>query len=134
MKRYVTDTHSILWYLTTDHRLPRQVRRIFGSAEEGRVQILVPSIVLVEAIFLMQRERIPQSLVAELLALPEDPKAGICVVPLNGAVAQAVSDFGPAAVPDLPDRIIAATARALSIPLITRDPLIAESGLVTVVW
>lgn len=134
MKRYVTDTHSILWYLAIDRRLPRQVRRIFGSAEEGRVQILVPSIVLVEAIFLMQRERIPQSLVTELLALPEDPKAGICVVPLNVAVAQAVNDFGPAAVPDLPDRIIAATARALGVPLITRDPLIVESGLVTVVW
>jgi len=33
----------------------------------------------------------------------------------------------------MPDRIIAATARALDIPLLTTDPAIAESKLVKVV-
>jgi predicted nucleic acid-binding protein len=50
------------------------------------------------------------------------------------AVAQAVADFGPVAIPDMPDRIIAATARALNLPLITVDPIIAESDLVEVIW
>jgi len=47
-------------------------------------------------------------------------------------VVRAVGDFGPAAVPELPDRIIAATARALDIPLLTTDPAVAASGLVKV--
>jgi len=34
----------------------------------------------------------------------------------------------------MPDRIIAATARALDVPLITVDPIIAESELVEVIW
>lgn len=54
------------------------------------------------------------------------------MVPLGMAVVRAVKDFGPAAVPEMPDRIVAATARALDVPLLTTDPLIAESGLVKV--
>jgi len=66
--------------------------------------------------------------------LSEDAEASICVVPLNVAVAQAVSDFGPAAILDMPDRIMLATARALNLPLITVDPVITESELVEVIW
>ena len=69
---------------------------------------------------------------AELMALSDAPTSSICVVPLDLAVARAVSDFGPAAVPELADRIIAATARALNLPLLTTDPAIVASGLVKV--
>lgn len=134
MKRYVADTQSILWHLARDRRLSRRGRKIFESADGGYVQVLVPSIVLVEAVFLMQRQRIPKAQVTKLFELSEDTEASICVVPLNMAVAQVVSDFGPAAIPDMPDRIIAATARALNLPLITVDPIITESRLVEVIW
>jgi len=134
MKRYVADTHSILWYLAKDRRLSKPARSAFQAAKNDRAQIFVPSIVLVEAVFLMQRQRIAKAQVSKLFELSEDAKASICVVPLNMAVAQAVSDFGPAAIPDMPDRIIAATARALDVPLITADPIITESELVEVIW
>jgi len=134
MKRYVADTHSITWHLSRDRHLSRRARRIFESADEGYVQVLVPSIVLVEAIFLMQRQRISKSQVLQLFELSEDTNANFYVVPLNMAVAEAVSDFGLAAIPDMPDRIIAATARALNVPLITVDPIITESELVEVIW
>ncbi|MBM4465075.1 MAG: type II toxin-antitoxin system VapC family toxin [Chloroflexi bacterium] len=134
MKRYVADTQSILWHLAKDRHLSRQARRIFGLVEKGRAQVLIPSIVLVEAVFLMQRRRIPEAQVSKLLELSEDAGASICVVPLNMAVAQAVSDFGPVAIPDMPDRIIAAMARALNLPLITVDPIITDSELVEVIW
>jgi predicted nucleic acid-binding protein len=48
------------------------------------------------------------------------------------AVVRALSDFGPAAIPEIADRIIAATARALDLPLLTTDPVIGESKLVKV--
>jgi len=134
MRRYVADTHSILWYLAKDRRLSRRAQSAFQAAKNDRAQILVPSIVLVEAIFLMQRQRIPEAQVSKLFELSEDAEASICVVPLNMAVAQAVNDFGPVAIPDMPNRIIAATARALDLPLITVDPIITDSELVEVVW
>lgn len=132
MKRYVTDTQCLLWFVAKDHHLPHSARAVFNEAKAGRAQILVPSIVLVEAIFLLHRQRVKETVVGELMALSEEPDASVCVVPLDMAVVRAVHDFGPAAIPELADRIIAATARALDVPLLTTDPVIAASNLVRV--
>ncbi|MEZ4860304.1 MAG: hypothetical protein R3C14_03325 [Caldilineaceae bacterium] len=67
------------------------------------------------------------------MELSEEADSNFCVVPLNMAVIQALRDFGPAAIPELSDRIIAATARALQLPLLTTDEAIEASGLVTVI-
>ncbi|MFZ4657895.1 MAG: type II toxin-antitoxin system VapC family toxin [Caldilineaceae bacterium] len=133
MKRYVTDTHCLLWYMTDDRRLPKAVNKIYDAAEKGRAQVLVPSIVLVEAIFLLQRQRIARSVLDQLLQLPEEPTATLYVTPLNLAVVLAVNAFGPAAIPELADRIIAATAYTLNLPLLTVDHIIIESNLVKVI-
>jgi predicted nucleic acid-binding protein len=133
VKRYVVDTQCLLWYLARDRRLPRKIKRTFDSAQAGHAQILVPSIVLVEAIFLLQRQRVSEEVVAELLSLPETPDAAIQVIPLDMAVVRAMQAFGPTAVPELADRIIAASAHAANTPLMTVDPEIINSGLVTVV-
>ena len=133
MKRYVTDTQCLLWYMAEDRRLPRATRPIFRAAEEGRAQILVPSIVMVEAIFLLQRQRVVESVISQLMQLTEETTSNFCVTPLNMTVVQSLRDFGPAAVPELSDRIIAATARAFELPLLTTDWVIEASGLVTVI-
>ena len=90
MKRYVVDTQCLLWYLARDRRLPGKIKRSFDSARDGHAQILVPSIVLVEAIFLLQRQRISGDVVAELLSLPETPDGAIQVIPLDMAVIRAM--------------------------------------------
>ena len=112
--------------------MPKAARSAFAAADAGRAQILVPSIVLVESVFLVQRQRVPESVLNRLLALSDVPDTNIYVVPLDLAVARTVRDFGPSAVPELADRIIAATARTLDLPLLTTDPAIAASGLVKV--
>lgn len=92
----------------------------------------MPSIVLVEAIFLAQRNRLPHAMLTRLMQLSEEADAAFTLVPLNKAVAQSVAEFGPAVGPELPDRVIAATARMLDLPLMTVDPEIIGSGLVKV--
>jgi predicted nucleic acid-binding protein len=42
----------------------------------------------------------------------------------------ALRTIGPAAIPELSDRIIAATALALDLPLLTTDSAIIDCGLV----
>jgi PIN domain nuclease of toxin-antitoxin system len=133
VKRYVTDTQCLLWHMARDRHLPKAVRSIFEATENGQAQVLVPSICLVEALFLLQRQRVPQTIVERLLQLPEHMQASLRVVPLDMAVVHAVADFGPAAVPELADRVIAATARALNLPLLTVDHAIVRSGLVDVI-
>ncbi len=39
-----------------------------------------------------------------------------------------------ALIPDMPDRIIAATARYLNIPLVTKDAMIQNAGVVSTIW
>jgi predicted nucleic acid-binding protein len=89
-----------------------------------------PALFWSKPLFLAERQRVPRAILAELMALSDALTSSICVVPLDLAVARAVNDFGPAAVPELADRIIAATARALNLPLLTTDPAIVASGLV----
>ena len=52
--------------------------------------------------------------------------------PLDLAVADALARVSRDAVPDMPDRIIAATALALDLPLITRDGRIRSSNVRTI--
>ncbi len=100
MQQYVTDTQCLLWHMGDRRRLSKTAQRIFASAEEGRAQILVPSIVLVEAIFLVQRQRVKEDVLNKLLSITEQPDANFYVTPLNMAVVQALRSFGPAAVPE----------------------------------
>lgn len=134
MNVYVTDTHALVWHLTKNKRLSRKARRIFQRADAGFGQILVPTIVLIEACYMANRQRLARELLDHVLNLPEDPEATYCVVSLDAAVARMSAGIGPAAVPEMPDRIIVATAMHLNLPLLTVDPDIEESELVKTVW
>lgn len=97
-------------------------------------QILVPSIVLIEVVYIFAKKHIPSEILEQLFSLSEDADANYRVVSLDMDVARAFRDFGPAAVPEMADRIIAATARSLNVPLLTADVAIADSELVRVYW
>lgn len=134
MKSFVADTHAVIWYLSGNKRLSGKVRTIFKNAQSGRANVVIPSIVLVETIFLVQRERLDGQALKPLLTLTENPDDGVYIYPLNKAVVQALSHFGPATIPELVDRIIAATALHLSTPILTVDSAIQASDLVKTVW
>jgi len=61
------------------------------------------------------------------------PDASARVVPLSESIARCVALIPRESVPDMPDRIIAATALQVGVPLVTRDGRIRASGL-DVVW
>lgn len=57
---YVADTHAFLYYLL--NRLPAEANKAFTEAEKGRATVLVPTIVLAEAIHIVEKERIETDL------------------------------------------------------------------------
>lgn len=140
---YTTDTHGLVWHLQeTSEERPRRhprklslrARRVFVSADEGRETILIPAIVLVELVYMSERGTIPAALVDRLLAdLSREPE-NYRVVPLDLGVVHHLRDIPAAAIPDMPDRIIAATARATRSRLLSRDESIGEAAGVEVVW
>jgi predicted nucleic acid-binding protein len=58
----------------------------------------------------------------------------MAVAPLDAAVAQAVQKISRVVVPDMPDRIIAATALHLNAELVTRDRRLHSALKNRAVW
>jgi PIN domain nuclease of toxin-antitoxin system len=67
-----------------------------------------------------------------LLAALDRPGAVLRELPFDRAVAVILPAVDRRQVPDLPDRIIAATAQMHGVPLISRDRAIHLSGLSTI--
>lgn len=73
-----------------------------------------------------------------LIALATDPAEPLEVLPLTLEIAQAMDLVPRAEVPDMPDRIVSATAVAHKLPLVSADADICGSAslqaLVPVIW
>ena len=92
----------------------------------------VSSISIVEIIYLVEKSRIPSATLPLLEeSLSEQPTL-LEIIPITCAIALAVQQVSRQQVPDLPDRVIAATALHLGVPLITRDQKICLPDLETV--
>lgn len=131
MTDYVSDTHGLVWYLEDDPRLGPQARAAFEACDRAESVIFVPTICLVELIYLQEKGRLPADLRARFLAELQAGASGLQLVGLTLEVAEAVAHVSRAAVPDLPDRIIAATALHLGLPLLSRDRKIQLATLNT---
>ncbi len=128
----VTDTHGLIWYLEDGPRLGPAARGVFDACDRGEIVVYVPTICLVEIIYLQGRGRIPTNLKAELDAELQAGTSGLILATLTREVANAVERVPRSEVPDMPDRIIAATAVHLGLPLISRDRGIQQSGVDTI--
>jgi PIN domain nuclease of toxin-antitoxin system len=133
MSQYVTDTHTLHRHLTGNSRLSPKVRQLLTDADAGLHRIYVPSIILVEMIYLAEKGKLAADLFQKLLALVNTAGGSYAVAILDSATAQAMMAIPRTAVPDMPDRIITATAYQLNLPLISRDE-IHKAGVVSVIW
>jgi len=129
MPSVVVDTHAAVWYLLNDKRLSRIAGSVLDQTTQGGNPILIPSISLVELIYLAEKGRIPASTHTRLLATIDDPNGPYELAPLNRDVADAVHTIDRQPVPDIPDRVIAATALARKLPLVSRDSKIRSSQI-----
>ena len=132
MLRAVADTHAVIWYIFADERLSATARAAVEEAAASGDQIAFSSITLVEIIYLAERGRIDPTTLDRLLAAVDSEEAMLIEVPTDRHVAQALRKVERTLVPDLPDRVIAATALHLGLPLITRDRRIQLSGVNTI--
>jgi predicted nucleic acid-binding protein len=73
MREFVTDAHPLVWHLTKDAHLSPRCQRIFAQADAGKSVIWVPAIVLVEVIYLVEKRRVPITLIGQMFALLEPP-------------------------------------------------------------
>ena len=124
---FVIDTHALLWYLGKSERLSVRVREILDAADTEQSTVLVPTIVLAEALTLIEKRKVSVTL-EELDASVRDTTR-FTVVPLDNIVYHAMI---PLAGLELHDRAIAATCKLFDCPLLARDRDLAKA--VTTIW
>ncbi|HEY3228808.1 MAG TPA: type II toxin-antitoxin system VapC family toxin [Roseiflexaceae bacterium] len=128
----IADTHAVIWYLYDDARLSTSARTMMDDAATSGDQIALSSISLAEMVYLIDKGRIDPKTSDRIFAALDRPDAVLVEIPFERRIASAMRLVDRAAVPDLPDRIIAATAVYLGVPLISRDGKIQMSSVMTI--
>ena len=129
---FIADTHALVWFLAGSSRLSATAFRAIEDARRQNGLIGISAITLVEMVYLEERQRIPSTVLSILSKRLKAPDCPFLLIPVDERIALAVRSIDKSQVPELPDRIIAATALAFGVPLITKDSEIQASGLRTV--
>src|SRR5262249_40573337 len=133
MIRAVADTHAILWYLYNDPRLSATAGASMDSAIQAGDEIAISSISLVEIAYLVEKNRVASDAFDRVVAELNTAGTSLQEINLDRQVADRLRQIDRAQVPDMPDRIIAATAILLGAPVISRDRKIRAS-MITTIW
>lgn len=132
MLHAVADTHAVIWYLYDDPRLSESARMVIEKAAMAGDQIGFSTMTLAEIVYLVEKGRIQSEALGRVLAMLDEPRAVLRDLPLDRAVVSAMRSVDRNEVPDLPDRIIAATAQLYEVPVISRDRQIRLSSVETI--
>lgn len=127
------DTHALVFLALRPERLSRPATQAIARAER-QDGIAISSITLWELAQLVDqgRIRVPGSVEAFLRDVSTRP--GLRVLDITGDIAALTLLFPASFTKDPADRIIAATARAHDLPLVTRDGHMQESPLLRTIW
>ncbi len=126
---YAADTVALILRLEK-RTMGADVRQAFLAVEQGKAELLIPAMVCTEMMYLAERKRITatigdvESYLARYTACREAPLT-LAIV----KVAQTIRD-----IPELHDRLIAATAISYGATLLTNDTTIRASLHLQTLW
>lgn len=129
----VVDTHIIIWYFSDPARLSKRAETALDNAE-ARGTIYVSAVTVVELIYLIEKSKIPVDILNLLRDALDDSATAFRLVEINRAVTDEIENIPRATVPDMPDRIVSATALYLNLPLVTRDRNISQLNSIQTIW
>jgi len=129
----VLDTHVLVWWVNGDESLSKKAKAAIERELEGG-QIIVSAISAWEIAMLVEREKLVLSMdVGSWLAAVAEIEA-VRFIPLDVEVAMKSVDLPGEFHKDPADRMIVATARKLSAPLVTKDEKILAYAHVSTIW
>jgi PIN domain nuclease of toxin-antitoxin system len=125
------DTHVLVWLQQNPRKLSQAAESAIRRARATR-QVAVSVATLVELAGLLSRGRI--QMIGAIEGSVRNAVEGITVLPINIEIATLTVSFPPDFPSDPMDRIIAATARAEGLALVTADERILNCSLVKTIW
>lgn len=128
----IADTHTVIWYMYGDSRLSAAAKTFMENAYKAGNYVGVSSISLIEMVYLIEKRRIQTESFSLTGRELEEPDSLLVEVRIDLSIARALAKVDVNQIPDMPDRIVAATALHLNVPIISRDGKIQLSGLNTI--
>ena len=105
---YITDTHSLLWYLQGSSQLGVAARQVFDDVVAGTANLVIPVMVMAEMVLLLEKGRAAIDLDAILGTVYSLP--AVTIAPLTLEVTLGIRELS--VLPDMHDRLIVAEAVA----------------------
>jgi PIN domain nuclease of toxin-antitoxin system len=131
--RVLADSHTIVWHLQGSARLSALAASVLTEAE-ATDGVVVSIATLIDLWYVTQTtQKLTDADLAGLRDLLASSPAFI-LQPIDVAVVDATTSIPRDLLTDPWDRFIVGTARALAVPLVTRDRAIRDSGLVPTIW
>ena len=134
MSSVVADTHALIWYICAPDKLSISALNALDRATNTGNLIYISAISLVEIVYLVEKNRLSKEVLNRILNALDSPNMGIALVALDRKISENIKQIDRGTVPDMPDRIIAATALYLNIPLVTCDSKIQNLTSVSIIW
>ena len=128
----IADTHAAIWYLYSDPRLGSKASALIEAAAANGDVVGVSAISLAELIYLTEKARIPYGAFSSLLGAMASAEPVLRHLPFDDKVAMKMTEVPREDIPDLPDRIVAATALLHGVPVLSRDNRIRSSQTLTI--
>ncbi|MEO1644912.1 MAG: PIN domain-containing protein, partial [Chloroflexota bacterium] len=107
-------------------------KAMFTEVARKGDEIAISAITLVEIVYLAERNRIPSGYFSQLMTDLDSNDSVLVEVPLSPSIVRTLTKIDWSQVPDMPDRIITATALHLNVPVISRDHKIQASNVATI--
>jgi PIN domain nuclease of toxin-antitoxin system len=129
----VLDTHVWIWWVNGSPELSRKARRALNRALKARA-VYISSISAWEVAMLVRQERLVLTMEVRDWVQASAALSFVRFVPVNNDIAVASVHLPDGLHKDPADRIIAATANTLDMPLVTRDRRLLDYPGVRAVW
>lgn len=130
----VADTHALIWYLFASPELYANAKSFIDSVAASGGHVFVPTISIVEIVYLIEKNKLLPQTLPRLMQTLNFPNSSFSAIELTSDIAQTLSQVPRLTVPDMPDRIIAATALHLNLPLVTKDHKIQALQTIQTIW
>ena len=126
---YLADTVAVIRHFAKCGHIGKRAKAILEGGDRGENVICISVMSIAEIMYLAERNRIPLNLSAirTNLAKLDNYK----IINLDFDIVEVASGIGKL---ELHDRLIAASAKYLGIPILTSDEDIKKAGVIDVIW